>query len=101
MQLLRTPDDRFADLAGYPFPPRYATVSDPDGGTVRMHYVDEGPRDGPPVLMCHGNPDWSYSFRGLIRHFADAGYRAIAPDMLGFGRSYLANFSSGRSTFLP
>ncbi|HPG27029.1 MAG TPA: haloalkane dehalogenase [Myxococcota bacterium] len=87
MQVLRTPDDRFADLAGYPFPPRYATVSDPDGGTVRMHYVDEGPRDGPPVLMCHGNPDWSYSFRGLIRHFAEAGYRAIAPDMLGFGRS--------------
>ena len=47
MQVLRTPDERFADLAGYPFEPRYATVSDPDGGTLRMHYVDEGPKDGP------------------------------------------------------
>jgi haloalkane dehalogenase len=87
MDVLRTPDERFEGLPEFPFAPHYAEVADPEGGTLRMHYVDEGPRDAPPILMLHGNPDWSYSFRKLIPAFAAAGFRAIAPDMLGFGRS--------------
>ena len=80
--ILRTPDERFRDLPGYPFAPNYVTV---DG--VRMHYVDEGPRDGAPVLMLHGEPSWSYLYRKMIPIIADAGFRAIAPDLVGFGRS--------------
>ena len=57
------------------------------GGTLRMHYVDEGPREGRPILLCHGNPEWSYGFRALIERFAAEGYRTLAPDMIGFGRS--------------
>ncbi len=87
MDVLRTPDDRFEALHEYPFEPHYAEVSDPDGGALRMHYVDEGPRDAPPVLMFHGNPEWSYGFRRLISRLAAEGFRAIAPDMIGFGRS--------------
>ena len=79
MAVLRTSDDRFEALPGYPFVPHYAEVSDPGGGTLRMHYVDEGPRDAPPVLMFHGNPEWSYSFRTLISRLAMEGFRAIAP----------------------
>ena len=82
MDVLRTSDDRFEALPGYPFVPHYAEVSDPGGGTLRMHYVDEGPRDAPPVLMFHGNPEWSYSFRTLISRLAVEGFRAIAPDMI-------------------
>ena len=87
MRVLRTPDARFEDLIGYPFEPQYAEVSDPDGGTLRMHYVDEGPREGPLILMFHGNPDWSFAFREMITRFAAEGFRALAPDMIGFGRS--------------
>ena len=87
MDVLRTPEDRFKGLSGYPFAPNYVEVSDPEGGTLRMHYVDAGPSDAPPVLMLHGNPDWSYSFRELISACSAAGFRAVAPDMLGFGRS--------------
>ena len=87
MKVLRTPDSRFEGLQGYPFGSHYVELTDPDGGTIRMHFVDEGPRDGPTILMFHGNPDWSYSFRELIARFAAEGFRAIAPDMIGFGRS--------------
>ncbi|MBJ18070.1 MAG: hypothetical protein CL933_01480 [Deltaproteobacteria bacterium] len=87
MEILRTDDARFEGLYEYPFEPHYVEVSDPDGGSVRMHYVDEGPRDGPPILMLHGSPDWSYSFRRLVTRFAGEGFRALAPDMIGFGRS--------------
>jgi len=80
---LRTPDERFADLPDYPFRPRYATVGD----GLRMHYVDEGPRDGVPVLMLHGEPSWSYLYRHMVPVFAAAGCRALAPDLIGFGRS--------------
>jgi haloalkane dehalogenase len=80
--VLRTPDERFRELPGYPFEPRYVTV---DG--LRMHYVDEGPRDAAPVLMLHGEPSWSYLYRTMIPLIATAGFRAIAPDLVGFGRS--------------
>ena len=83
MKVLRTPDERFVDLPGFPFEPHYVEV---DGG-LRMHYVDEGPRDADPVLMLHGEPSWSYLYRKMIPLIADAGFRAIAPDLIGFGRS--------------
>jgi haloalkane dehalogenase len=83
METLRTPDDRFANLPGYPFTPRYVTVAD----GLRIHYVDEGPREAAPVLMLHGEPSWSYLYRKMIPVIARAGHRAIAPDLVGFGRS--------------
>lgn len=82
MDVLRTPDDRFADLPGYPFAPHYVGV---DG--VRIHYVDEGPRDAPAVLLLHGEPSWSYLYRKMIPVLVAAGLRAVAPDLVGFGRS--------------
>ena len=87
MKALRTPDDRFANLPGYPFAPHYVTVDDTEGGTLRMHYVDEGPREAPVVLLLHGEPSWSYLYRKMIPIIVAAGYRAIAPDLIGFGRS--------------
>ncbi|HYS08687.1 MAG TPA: haloalkane dehalogenase [Myxococcales bacterium] len=80
MDALRTPDERFAGLPGWPFPPRYVEV---DG--LRMHYVEEG--KGQPVLLLHGEPSWSYLYRKMIPVLAGAGLRAIAPDLVGFGRS--------------
>lgn len=85
--VLRTPEDRFAGLPDYPFAPHYHTVTDARLGPLRMHYVDEGPRDGPVVLMLHGNPTWSFLYRHMIGPVAAAGYRVIAPDMIGFGKS--------------
>ena len=82
MDALRTPDDRFGNLPGYPFAPNYAEV---DG--LRIHYVDEGPRGGAPVLLLHGEPSWSYLYRKMIPIVVAAGHRAIAPDLVGFGRS--------------
>jgi haloalkane dehalogenase len=82
MEFLRTPDERFANLPGFPFPPRYLEV-----GGLRMHYVDEGPRRTAPLLLLHGEPSWSYLYRKMIPVFAAAGLRAIAPDLIGFGRS--------------
>jgi len=82
MEILRTPDERFANLPGWPFPPRYLEL-----GGLRMHYVDEGPRGGAPLLLLHGEPSWSYLYRKMIPVFTDAGLRAIAPDLIGFGRS--------------
>ena len=87
MDFLRTPDDRFDNLPGYPFEPNYVSVPDGDGGELHMHYVDEGPADGEVVLCLHGEPSWSYLYRKMIPIFVDAGYRAIAPDLCGFGRS--------------
>jgi haloalkane dehalogenase len=86
MQTLRTPDERFAGLPDWPYEPHYATV-DAEGGSVRMAYVDEGARDGRPVLLLHGEPSWSYLYRSMIGPLTDAGLRVIAPDLIGFGRS--------------
>jgi len=82
MEILRTPDERFRQLPGYPFAPRYL-----DLGGLRMHYVDEGLRDGAPVLLLHGEPSWSYLYRKMIPVLTVAGHRAVAPDFVGFGRS--------------
>jgi haloalkane dehalogenase len=87
MQTLRTPDERFEALDGYPFEPHYADVADGEGGTLRVHYVDEGPPDAAPVLLLHGEPSWSYLYRHMIPPLVAAGHRVIAPDLVGFGRS--------------
>lgn len=87
MRLLRTPDERFRDLPGWPFAPRYAEVPSGDGGRLRVHYVDEGPRGAPAVLLLHGEPSWGYLYRKMIPLLVRAGLRAVAPDLVGFGRS--------------
>ena len=89
MKCLRTPDDRFTDLPGYPFAPHYQEVPDGEGtgGMLRMHFVDEGPREAPVVLMLHGEPSWSFLYRKVIARVVAAGLRAVAPDLPGFGRS--------------
>lgn len=83
MTALRTPDARFTTLPDYPFAPHYCTVGD----GLRMHWIDEGPRNAPVVLMLHGEPTWSYLYRKMIPVLVAAGYRAIAPDLIGFGKS--------------
>ncbi len=87
MDVLRTPDDRFVDLPDHPFPPHYERVADGEGGDLRMHYLDEGPPDHPPVLLMHGEPSWSFLYRHMIPPLVAAGHRAVAPDLVGFGRS--------------
>jgi len=87
MKVLRTPDDRFQNLPGYPFEPHYTDVPDGDGGSLRIHHVDEGPRDGPIVVCMHGQPTWSYLYRHMIPVLNEAGLRVLAPDLVGFGRS--------------
>jgi haloalkane dehalogenase len=82
MQALRTPDERFANLRDFPYAPRYLDV---DG--LRLHYIDEGPRGAPAVLMLHGEPTWAYLYRKLVPVLTAAGLRAVAPDLIGFGRS--------------
>ena len=81
--MLRTPEERFGELPGYPFEPR--TVELPDG--LRMHYVDEGPPTAPPVLLVHGQPTWSYLYRTTVARLVSHGLRAVASDLVGFGRS--------------
>lgn len=86
--VVRTPDARFEGLPGFPFAAHYAELPNPHGDpSLRMHYVDEGPRDAPVVLMVHGEPAWSYLYRKMVPVFAEAGLRAIAVDQIGFGRS--------------
>ena len=87
MDVLRTPDDRFADLPDFDHAPHYATVADQDGGELRMAYVDEGPPDGPVALLLHGEPSWSFLYRHVIRVLTGRGIRCVAPDLVGFGRS--------------
>jgi haloalkane dehalogenase len=84
---LRTPEERFRDLPGFPFAPHYQEVPDARYGRLRVHYLDEGPRDAPVILLCHGQGCWSYAFRNFIAPLAAAGFRVIAPDYIGFGRS--------------
>ena len=82
MQALRTPESRFEQLPDYAFKPHFVEI---DG--LRMHYVDEGPKDADPVLLLHGEPSWSYLYRHMIPPLVAAGHRVIAPDLIGFGKS--------------
>lgn len=87
MKILRTPEERFRDLPGYPFTPHYLEIPDGEGGFLRIHYLDEGDPHGEVVLMLHGEPSWSYLYRKMIPVVVKAGFRAVAPDLVGFGRS--------------
>jgi haloalkane dehalogenase len=82
VKVLRTPEERFADLPGFGYPPRYADV-----GGLRLAYAETGPADGEPVLLLHGEPTWSFLYRKVMPVLADAGLRVIAADLAGFGRS--------------
>jgi haloalkane dehalogenase len=87
MEVLRTPEECFAELDGFDWPARYAEVSSGDGGSLRVGYVDAGPPDGPVALLLHGEPSWSYLYPTVIPELTAAGIRAVAPDLVGFGRS--------------
>jgi haloalkane dehalogenase len=87
MDIVRTPDERFADLPGYDFAPHYADIPSGTGQTLRVHYLDEGPPDADPVLLMHGEPSWSYLYRHMIGPLVAHGHRVVAPDLVGFGRS--------------
>jgi haloalkane dehalogenase len=87
MQTLRTPEDSFTNLPEFPYAAHYSDVSDGDGGTLRMAWVEDGPADADPVLMLHGEPSWSFLYRTMIPVLAAAGHRVICPDLVGFGRS--------------
>lgn len=89
MKTIRTPDDRFDDLPGFPYVPNYVEMpaDGTDGATLRVHYLDEGPADADPIVLMHGEPTWSYLYRHMIGPLVDAGHRVIAPDLVGFGRS--------------
>ncbi len=80
--VFRTPDERFQDLPGFNFEPHYKEI---DG--YRVHYLDEGPGDGEPILLLHGEPTWCFLYRKMIPVLTEAGYRCIVPDLIGFGRS--------------
>ena len=93
LKFIRTPEEQFQKLIGYPFAEHYVDVdmgeevSSGASVAMRMHYVDEGPKDADPVLMMHGEPSWSYLYRNMIPICAAAGHRVIAPDLVGFGKS--------------
>jgi len=87
MKKLRTPDSQFENLPGYDFEPHYLDIDDGAGGNLRIHYIDEGERDGQTVLLMHGEPSWSYLYRKMIPGLLEAGLHVIAPDLPGFGRS--------------
>lgn len=82
MTVLKIRQDRFKGLRDYPFEPNYLFCD-----KLRIHYIDEGPKDAKPVLLLHGNPTWSYIYRHIITHISKQGYRVIAPDLIGFGKS--------------
>jgi haloalkane dehalogenase len=88
VKVLRTPDAAFESIPDFPFVAHYAQITDAqDDTSLRVHYVDEGPRDAPVVLMMHGEPTWSYLYRHMIGPIAASGLRVVAPDLIGFGRS--------------
>lgn len=85
MQILRTPDEQFTDLEGYPYAPQYTVVKASDGTDLRIHHIDEG--EGPLLICMHGQPTWSYLWRKMIGPLTEAGFRVVAPDLVGFGKS--------------
>lgn len=86
MQYVRTPEAAFKDI-NFPFEPQYLDVKAADGAPLRMHYIDEGPRTGKVILCLHGQPSWSFLYRKLVGPLTAQGYRVIAPDLIGFGKS--------------
>ena len=87
MTVIRTPDERFENLPDFSFRPHYMELPDEKFGSLRMHYLDEGPATGKVILLMHGQGCWTYMFRKMIPILIDGGYRVIAPDYIGFGRS--------------
>jgi haloalkane dehalogenase len=87
MRTLRTSEDRFGSVPDFHYDPRYAELSDDDGDTLRIAYIEAGPKSGPVTLLMHGEPTWSFLYRMMIPVLADAGLRVVAPDLVGFGRS--------------
>ena len=87
MKILRTPGERFENIKGYPFEPHYTTIKTHDNSDLRIHHIDEGPKDGPVLLAMHGQPVWSYLYSKMIPHLAAGGIRVIAPDLPGYGKS--------------
>jgi haloalkane dehalogenase len=87
MTILRTPDSRFENLPDFPFSPNYLEIDDEHFGQLRIHYLDEGPPDGQVILCLHGEPTWCFLYRKMIPMFVNAGFRVVAPDLIGFGRS--------------
>ena len=87
MRVLRTPEACFSELPGFDYPVGYAEVPDDEGGSLRMAYAEAGPADGPVVLLLHGEPSWSFLYRHVMSVHAAAWLRAVAPDLVGFGRS--------------
>lgn len=87
MQFLTTPETYFQSISDYSYTPHYIQVDDTEGGTLKLHYIDEGSKDAEVILMLHGEPSWSYLYRKMIGPAVAAGYRVIAPDLIGFGKS--------------
>ena len=87
MKVLRTDDKYFKKIKGYPFTPIYTNISAEDGTEIRIHHIDEGPKDGPILLAMHGQPVWSYLYSKMIPILNNAGIRVIAPDLVGYGKS--------------
>ncbi|AOL23489.1 haloalkane dehalogenase [Erythrobacter litoralis] len=87
MEILTADPARFAELPDYPFAENWLEIDLGEGHRARMHYLDEGPKDAPPVLLFHGEPSWSFLYRKMIPPLIDAGFRVIAPDLIGFGKS--------------
>jgi haloalkane dehalogenase len=87
MQILRTPEQRFAALPDFPFAPSYTDINDRTGATLRVAAIDEGPRKAAPILLMHGEPTWSFLYRKIALRLLQAGHRVLAPDLIGFGRS--------------
>ena len=87
MKVLRTPDKCFEKIKDYPFSPVYTNIFAKDGTEIRIHHIDEGPKEGPILLAMHGQPVWSYLYSKMIPILNDAGIRVIAPDLVGYGKS--------------
>ncbi|MEQ8771267.1 MAG: haloalkane dehalogenase [Erythrobacter sp.] len=87
MDILHANPERFVDLPDFPFAENWLEIDLGEGHRARMHYLDEGPKDAPPVLLFHGEPSWSFLYRKMIPPLLEAGLRVLAPDLIGFGKS--------------
>jgi len=87
VKVLRTPNKYFKNIKDYPFEPVYTSIQTKDGTEIRVHHIDEGPRNGPILLAMHGQPVWSYLYARMIPILNEAGIRVIAPDLVGYGKS--------------